>query len=95
MMKSRDEAQAILTERLAQYRTYPYERLAALVGSCETAEVMGAGGAPYQLEFEFFWDDQAAGDVRVVGAIDGGGISAFRPLSDDFIKAPDGKFVGE
>ena len=28
-------------------------------------------------------------------AIDDGGLRAFAPLSDDFIMAPDGSFVGE
>lgn len=35
------------------------------------------------------------GAIRVIGSIDDGGWRAFRPLSDDFIRAPDGTFVGE
>ena len=35
------------------------------------------------------------GNVRVIGSIDDGGWRAFVPLSDSFIKAADGRFVGE
>jgi hypothetical protein len=30
----------------------------------------------------------------VVVAVDDGGLSAFKPMCDDFIVAPDGSFVG-
>jgi hypothetical protein len=90
-----DDARAILAEHLARYRPYPYERLAALIGSCDTGEVRGADGTVYQLEVDFVWDDQRAGDIRVIVAIDGGPISTFKPMTDSFIKAPDGRFVGE
>jgi hypothetical protein len=92
---SRDDARAILTEHLAHFRPYPYERLAALIGSCEPRDARGADGTVYQLEVQFFWDDQENRDIRVIGAIDGGSISAFRPMTDSFIKAPDGRFVDE
>jgi len=35
------------------------------------------------------------GDVRVLVAVDDGGMYAFKPLTDSFILAPDGSFVGE
>ena len=89
------EAKAILAERLARYREYPHERLAKLVGSQEVEERRSAAGTLYQLEFQFFWDAEPGGYVRVIGSIDDGGLRAFFPLSDDFIKAPDGTFVGE
>ena len=92
---NREDVKALLAGRLAHYREYRYEQLATLVGSCQNAELTGADGTVYQLEFEFFWDDKPAGDVRVIGGIDGGGISALTPLTDDFIMAPDGRFVGE
>lgn len=92
---NKDEAKTILSDLLARYRTLPYERLAELIGSVEIREVPGASGVTYQLEFQFFWDDQPAGHIRVAGAIDDGGLRAFAPLCDDFIKAPDGAFIGE
>ena len=92
---SRDEGRALLTAHLARYRAHPYSRLAELVGSVETEDVRGTDGTIYQLEVEFFWDDKKNGDIRVLAALDGGGISAFRPMTDDFIKAPNGEYVGE
>ena len=92
---SRDEARALLAAHLAGYRTYPYSRLIELIGSVETADVQGADGTKYQLEVQFFWDDKKKGDVRVLAAIDGGPISSFRPMTDDFIKAANGTYVGE
>jgi hypothetical protein len=41
------------------------------------------------------WDDRAGGNIRVIASIDDGGLHAFAPLTDSFIKAPDGSFVGE
>ena len=92
---SRDEVQALLAAHLAGYRTYSYSRLVELVGSVETADVRGADGTIYQLEVEFFWDDNKTGDIRVLAAIDGGPISSLRPMTDAFIKAANGAYVGE
>jgi hypothetical protein len=33
--------------------------------------------------------------VRVIGSIDDGGWWTFKPLTEDFILAPDGTFAGE
>lgn len=38
---------------------------------------------------------QPGGAVRVLGSIDDGGLRSFWRISQDFILAPDGKFVGE
>jgi hypothetical protein len=92
---SRDEARALLVAHLAGYRPYPYSRLAELVGSVETADVRGADGTVYQLEVECFWDDKKEGDIRVLAAIDGGSISSVRPMTESFIKAANGTYVGE
>lgn len=55
----------------------------------------GHPGALYQFEVEAFWDAAAGGNIRVAGMIHDGGWSAFSPITTDFIKAPDGSFVGE
>ena len=61
----------------------------------ETHEVLGESGAVYQVETQVFWDGPPDDDVRVIASIDDGGWSAFMPMSQDFIMAPDGGFVGE
>lgn len=90
-----NEASACLAERLARYREYPHSRLAESVGSRETENCVGAGGAVYQLEFQVFWDARPDGPIRVIGSIDDGGLRVSAPLCQDFVKAPDGSFVGE
>jgi hypothetical protein len=57
--------------------------------------VKGKSGIEYQVEIVAFWDDKPHGDLRVSGGVDDGGWRALHPLSDDFIMAPDGSFVGE
>ena len=66
-----------------------------MVGRNCTAEVNGPDGMKYQIEVQAVWDSKKGGDIRVIAAVDGGEVSAFRPLTDDFIMAPDGSFVGE
>jgi hypothetical protein len=58
-------------------------------------EVSGVSETQYQVTIQVFWDSKPHGDLRVVGSIDDGGWRAFLPLSDSFIMAPDGSFVGE
>ena len=41
------------------------------------------------------WDGKKDGNLRIIGAIDDGGLRAFIRLTEDFILTPDGSFVGE
>lgn len=91
----RDEARAILEDVVSELRARSYDELRGLIGDPRTQELAGPGGATYQVEVQVFWDDKAERDLRVLGSIDDGGLSAFKPLTDDFIIAPDGSFVGE
>ena len=84
------EARLVLAEPLAHYRTLSYADLAARVDSVECEEVASSNQKLWQLEFQFFWDNKPNGDIRVTGAIDNGGIRAFSPATDSFIKAPTG-----
>ena len=89
------EASRLLTKWLAGFRAEPYDSLVSRVGRDPVgATVPGAAGT-YQVEAQCFWDAEAGGNVRVVASIDDGGIRAFAPLTDDFIKSPNGAFVGE
>ncbi len=89
------EAAAVLRGHLDGYRRRAYSELVGLRGRPETADLQGASGSRYQIEVEVHWDGQPGGAVRVLGSIDDGGLRSFRPISQDFILAPDGKFVGE
>jgi len=89
------EAKAVLAEFLQQFRRRSYEELRQLLGSQTTDEATGPSGVKYQLEVEVFWDNKPNGNLRVLGAVDDGGWRAFMPITDDFIIAPDGRFIGE
>ncbi len=90
------EARMVLLEALEKYRFCSFAQLRDLVKSCpQVQEREGPTGVKYQLEFEAFWDGGKGGPVRVMGNIDDMGRRAFAPLSESFIMAPDGSFVGE
>lgn len=91
------EAREILDATIAQLRRRSYAdwRLALEERRAESREITGWSGARYQLEVSVVWDDEPMGPIRVLAAIDDGGWRSFIPLTDDFIVAPDGSFVGE
>ena len=91
----KDEAGEILARTLSDLRTRSYDDLRSMMETVRTETVESPSGAVYQIEIQVFWDDKPEQDLRVMGSIDDGGLSALRPLSDDFIIAPDGSLVGE
>ena len=60
-------------------------------------EITARSGKPYQLEFQALWDDpkRPNGVLRIAGAIDDGGLRVYTPVTDSFLIAPNGEFVGE
>jgi hypothetical protein len=91
-----DEAIQLLERELATFRDTPYAELVRRIeGGLLDYERSAASGTKYQVEIQFFWDNQPGGNVRVVGLIDDGGWRAFLPLSRSFIKSADDSFVGE
>ena len=92
----KNEARSVLVEHLLSYRARSYADLVANIGHAGCVEIRGPTGTAYQVEVDIVWDDKPNGDVRVLAGIDDGTFrAAFSPLTDDFIKAPDGTFVGE
>jgi hypothetical protein len=90
------EAKKIIAKELEQYRIKPYSELVEMIDKESiNYELTSEGGDRYQIEIEAFWDNKPNGDVRIIGGIDDGGWRAFIPVSDSFIKNPDGNFVGE
>ncbi|HXV58543.1 MAG TPA: hypothetical protein VD704_11800 [Gaiellaceae bacterium] len=84
-----DEARTVLAAELAKLRPLSHAALVErLLGNEETSEVRGPSGASYQVELQAFWDDRPGGTLRVVGAVDDGGVRAFAPLTDDFLVPP-------
>ncbi len=90
------EARTIIVQELEAYRAKAYSDLVGMIDAEEIDyEKTAPSGVEYQIQIMALWDGKKGGDVRVMGNIDDGGLSAYSPLSEDFIKAPDGRFVGE
>lgn len=89
------EAEGLITSALAKYREWSWLDLCPLIDEPVHFDVVGASGAQYQVEISAVWESAPQGNVLVIGSIDDGGWRAWSPLSKSFIKAPDGRFVGE
>ena len=92
-----EEARGVLDRRVAELRRCSYIDLkAAWFRQPDCEQVQGPNGVEYQVEIEALWDDRRAQTLRIVVSVDdGSGWRAFVPLTDSFIVAPDGSFVGE
>jgi hypothetical protein len=88
-------AQKVLNEWLTKLRAVSYRELASRVDSVTTDEVVRDRERSWQLEIQFLWDDEPNGNVRVIVSIDDGGLQAFVPMTESFVKSPSGEFVGE
>ena len=85
------EAREILRIELAKLREVAYDQLVTMVDAPKrTSEILGPSGTRYYLDTVVYWDGEAGGDVRVIGTIDDGGWRACVPMSECFIKTPDG-----
>lgn len=89
------EAIAIAERDLQYYRKMSYDQIEARLGKQESFERVSEIGEPYQIEFDFFYDDAESGNIRVVGMVSYSGWTDFFPVSNDFIMTRDGSFVGE
>ena len=87
------EARTVLNRRVTQLRQQPYEQLRdAWLAHWDSEDYTGPSGVWYQVEIGALWDNKKAGHLRVVVSVDGEGR---RGLTDSFIIAPDGSFIGE
>lgn len=93
----KQEAREILEREIRRLRDCRYDALLKL-RVVDARQVMGERtGTLYNIECEAFFDDPKSGNghLRVVVAVDDGSFRAFVPLSESFIIAPDGSFVGK
>ena len=96
-MKTARELSTLLQEELDEQRKRPYHDLSKYVleNKVEAYEIE-TDGRIYEIEIQYFWDDKPNEDIRVMGNInEQGTLSVYKPLTSDFIMAPDGNFVGE
>ena len=95
---NKEEAKTILNQELEVLRAKGYEELSTFIGSPLNYEIKGPRGTDYWVEVQAFWDTPGDdnGNLRVIASIDDGRFpSSFIPISADFIKSNDGKFIGE
>ena len=85
---NKSEAQKILSEHLARFNGRSHSELTQFVGDehVEAYKVRAASGAAYQIEIQFFWEDQPGETIRVAGSIDDGGFRAAVPLTDSVLR---------
>lgn len=88
-------ATELANELLHSLRAQPYEHLARRVEQVPVSTTVVRGGIAFQVEVSYLWDGKPGGDIRVIVAVDDGSLQAIMPTTADFIKAPDGQFVGE
>jgi hypothetical protein len=91
------EARGLLDGVMAELRTESYPALVAqYVAETGVRDLIGESGAEYCVEIQGVWDRGKPGDLRILVGIDDGHLrAALSPLTDDFVMAPDGSFVGE
>ncbi|MEK9630081.1 MAG: hypothetical protein VW455_13810 [Nitrospinota bacterium] len=93
---NKQEAIDLLENELEFFRSFSHQDLKKNVDQEPiTKEVTSKDGKKYQIEICTHWDDNPQGNIRVIGAIDDGGLRAFFPLSRDFIKSPKNEFIDE
>lgn len=78
---NRTEAKWLMLRELAQWRRRPYGELRGQLGQSHHEQRLGCSGTRYQLELEAIWDAKPEGDIRILAAIDDGGLRAFFPLA--------------
>jgi hypothetical protein len=79
------EARSILHRELQAWEAFSWTELRDRVGTIEMLEMTGASGTRYQIEIEPIWDALPGGAIRVLGAIDDGGLRAVVPITHDFL----------
>lgn len=91
----KDEALEIIETCLGKYRQSDYSELILKIGKQEIFEGFGRDGRKYQIEIDFFFDDEITKNLRVTAMISYSLVTDFSPIVSDFIIAPNGKFIGE
>ena len=92
---TRAEAIQIVEQYLETYRQLNYSELVLKIGEQETFEGVSETGEKYEIEVDFFFDDEKTKNLRVTAMISYDRATNFSPVVSDFIIAPNGNFIGE
>jgi hypothetical protein len=90
----RKVAQDCIARELQALQQLSYVELLQFVGHPQSKWTTGTDQKKYQLEIQAFWDNGTVnGNLRVMVSAEYGAWSAFAPLTDDFIIAPNGSLL--
>ncbi len=88
------EARGLLEEFLEELQKRSREELLGLIANPVCIEKTGKSGTVYQIEYEALWDFEPSQDLRIIVSIDDGGLlSAFKPLTANFLVSSEGKVL--
>jgi len=84
---NKEIAISILEPELERFFRKPWADLKPLIEKEPyTDEIKGKDDIGYQIEIQCFWDDKPDQDIRIIGAVDDGGIRAHFPATRDRLK---------
>jgi hypothetical protein len=87
------EAKSLLANDLHTLAGRSFSDLVAMIGDDQVKSVSGESGVNYQIELSVYWDSAPRENLRIMGAIDDGGLRALLPLTDFLIMKPDGTLI--
>jgi hypothetical protein len=91
------EAAEWVAREIERLRSLSFGDLATRESQPEHRTKLTAAGTPLMLETQVFWDDREKTNLRVIVDVwdPAKRVSIGSIAKDDFIRAPDGSFVGE
>jgi hypothetical protein len=94
---AKPEAEEWVAEEIRRLRGLSFKDLLPREGQPEHRPMETADGRALILETQVFWDDRGKTNLRVIVDVwdPAKRLSIGSIASDDFIRAPDGSFVGE
>lgn len=89
------EARKVLDATIQEYRKLSYDELLKVFDGIRCFPVKTESGEEYLVEIQAVWDDKRKRDVRILFLISPADAPFSSSMSDSFIMAPDGTFIGE
>ena len=83
--RNKTEARQELQRLVSEHAAVHYDAWANRIGQLDRLEFTSATGTWYQATIEPVWDDKAGGAIRVLFAIDDGGVGAYYPLTESVL----------
>ena len=86
--KNKAEARVELARLAAEHAPFEHDYWADKIGRTKRIEFTTAEGTWYQASIEPVWDDEPGGTIRILIALDDGGVGAYSPLTDSLLVEP-------